>query len=164
MQPMPALPPRSTEASKAAEPPPAGELPLISCASVRRSAVPRRVVARWLSVVYAIASPSSRHAPREHARAKAITPSTKAKVVEKAKEYDLPTVPPTHPAECLPVGWDYFVVATPACADACCLKPLMLPPQNKPRIWATSPKSRIGSMRVMRSMSFGSDVALNRTN
>jgi hypothetical protein len=48
---------------------------------------------------------SFRHArARERARTKAITPSPRAEAAEKRKEYDLPTVPPTHPAEYLPVG------------------------------------------------------------
>ena len=76
------------------------------------------------------------------------------------KEYDLPTLPPTHPAECLPVGWNYWVAATPARADAVCSKPSLHVLTHQPAPWAVCPRVRIGRRCVMRFMGLGSDVVV----
>jgi hypothetical protein len=131
-------------------------------ASLRTSAGRPGVAVCWLVVVSRIVSSPFVTPSRARTRAKTKHPSIGAAAAGR-EECDLPTLPPTHPAECLPVGCNYTVVATPACADAMGSKPSLPAPTLEPAPRAACPRVRIGRRCGMRFMGLGSDVVVGGT-
>ena len=108
---------------------------------------------------------SFRHALTRATRAKTKHPSVGGGSCRKEglRPSDLPTLPPAHPAEGLPVGWNYALVATPARADAVGSKPSLPALTHPPAPWAVCPRVRIGRRCGMRFMSLRSDVVVGKT-
>lgn len=99
---MPARLWRSAKARDTLVPATASEWPMGRCASARASVcLPRMAAGR--PVVCVMSATPFVTPLRANARANGDFPLLRAELPN-GKEYGLPTVPPTHPAECLPVG------------------------------------------------------------
>ena len=121
-----------------------------SGASVRTRAVRRgeRAVANEMFCVMR----SSFRRASARGRARRPSPRYRWRAVEREGESDLPTVPPTHPAECLPVGCCYVVAAAPVCTGEEFGQPPIPRHTREPILRAAKPEIAIESMCVVRVM------------